>query len=126
MDVAVVAQIDPRGNAARRRPARRRAAVKEAPAPHSFALRAPIGRGRPAKRFGGLAWLPHRGSCGQGCTQTEGNRGHVVRLQRAVGSVNGRICEEGALLNVTYLILVSEPLTPRAAASCLMPVMSLP
>ena len=32
------------------------------------------------------------------CTQTEGNRGRVVRLQRAVGSVNGRICEEGALL----------------------------
>ena len=33
MDVAVVARIDPRGNAARRRPARRRAAVKEAPRP---------------------------------------------------------------------------------------------
>ena len=26
-------------------------------------LRAPIGRGRPAIRFGGLAWLAHRGGC---------------------------------------------------------------
>ena len=50
-------------------------------------FRAPIGRGRPAMRFGGLAWLPHRGSCCQGCTHTEGNRGRVVRLQRAVGSI---------------------------------------
>ena len=55
------------------------------------------------------------------CTQTEGNRGRVVRLQRAVGSVNGRICEEGALLNVTYLILVSEPLTRRASAIAVIP-----
>ena len=52
---------------------------------------------------------------------TEGNRGRVVRLQRAVGSVNRRICEEGALLNVTYFILVSEPLTRRASAIAVMP-----
>ena len=48
-------------------------------------------------------------------------REFVVRLQRAVGSVNGRICEEGALLNVTYLSLVSEPLTRRASAIAVMP-----
>ena len=40
-------------------------------------LRAPIGRGRPAMRYGGLAWLPHQCDCGLGCTQTEGNRGRV-------------------------------------------------
>ena len=40
-------------------------------------------------------------------------------MQRAVGSVNGRICEEGALLNVTYFILVSEPLTKSILATCL-------
>ena len=34
-------------------------------------LRAPSGRGHPAMRFGGLAWLAHRGGCPQGCAHTE-------------------------------------------------------
>jgi hypothetical protein len=48
-------------------------------------LRAPSGRGRPAMRFGGLAWLAHRGHCTKGCAHT---RECIVRLQRAIGCGN--------------------------------------
>jgi hypothetical protein len=51
-------------------------------------LRAPSRRGRPAMRFGGLAWLAHRGDCAQGCAHRE----CIVRLQRAIG----KICEGSA------------------------------
>ena len=51
MDVAVVAQIDPRGNAARRRPARRRAAVKEAPRPAFLRAQSSNREGAPRQAF---------------------------------------------------------------------------
>ena len=62
-------------------------AVRSLDCAHSTSqgLRASSGRGRPAMRFGELAWLAHRGCCTQGCAHTE--REFVHRLQRAVGSV---------------------------------------
>ena len=49
-------------------------------------IRAPSGRGRPAMRSGGLAWLAHRGGCPQGCTHTQ----RVRRQVEKSSSVNVR------------------------------------
>ena len=46
-------------------------------------LRAPIGRGRPAMHFGGLARLAYRGGCPQGCAHT-----HRVHHQIAMSSMS--------------------------------------
>ena len=66
-------------------------AVRSLDCARTIPLRASSGTGRPAMRFGGLAWLAHRGGCPQGCAHTERvchtQREFVVRLQRAVGSV---------------------------------------
>ena len=45
-------------------------------------LRASSGRGRPAMRFGKLAWLAHRGCCTQGCAQRERVRHQVAKSSR--------------------------------------------
>ena len=45
-------------------------------------LRASSGRGRPAMRFGKLAWLAHRGCCTQGCAQREFVRHQVAKSSR--------------------------------------------
>ena len=58
-------------------------------------LRAPSGRGRLAKRFGGRAWLAHLGYYGRGCAHTE-REGASSGGKEQCGASDGRICKEGA------------------------------
>ena len=59
-------------------------AVRSLDCAHSTSqgLRASSGRGRPAMRFGELAWLAHRGCCTQGCAQRERVRHQVAKSSR--------------------------------------------
>ena len=58
-------------------------------------LRAPSGRGRLAKRFGGRAWLAHLVYCGRGCAHRE-REGASSGGKEQCGASDGRICKEGA------------------------------
>ena len=112
-------------------------------------LRAPSGRGHPAMRFVGLAWLAHRGGCPEGCFYTERASSGCNEQQ---GASDGRICHmrgrsapwqhmqragtqrkaqravshgNGTRIKFahgeTYRILVSEPVTATIAATAFAP-----